>query len=203
MSNYYVDPTAIINAPLRFLEGCIQTKKRKKRETILPNKIYIGAYSVIGENVSLGEGVIIDSHCTIDPNTNIGDDTLVTYKATIGGNTIIGKNCVIGGYVPENCKIADRCRIFGNLVHTHNDTTMSWDHHENPEPSVTIHEDSFVGFGAIIAGGFEIGPKSYVCAGAIVTRTVPPFHIASGVNNIVHYTEWKGELKNNPIFQEI
>lgn len=70
------------------------------------------------------------------------------------------------------------------------------------EPSPVIHEDSFVGHGALVIGGIEIGPRAYVCAGAVVTRNVPAYHIASSVNQIIHYTEWRGPLRDNPLFSE-
>lgn len=199
-SQFFIDPTAKIDFPLRFLQGCVQTKNITKKNVTLPKKLYIGPYVIVGTDTVLGERVIIDSYCNIDPNVIVGQDTLITYRASIGGGSIIGENCVIGGVIPENCKIGDRCRIFGNLVHSHNDSTMSWDHHEIPEKSVTIFQDSFIGFGANLAGGFEVGPNSYICAGAIITKTIPPFHIGFGTNKILHYSEWKGELKNNPLF---
>ena len=200
-AKFYIDETAKIKAKLRFLQGCIRLDENDYIDHEFPDTLYIGPYSLIGEGVRLGNGVIIDAYCNIDSNVTIGNNTLVTYRASIGSDSIIGEDCVIGGFVPENCHIGNRCRIFGNLVHSHSDTTMSWDHHEIPEESVRIHDDSFVGFSAIVAGGFDIGPKAYVCAGAIVTRSVPPLHIASGNNKIVHYSKWKGNLKNNPIFK--
>lgn len=197
---FYVDPTARINVPLRFLQGCVCTENRIRQETLLPKRAYIGPYAIIGENVQLGEKVIIDAYCSVDPNVIIGQDTLLTYRAYVGGGAVIGRDCIIGGFISENCRIGDRCRVFGDLIHKQRDTTASWDHFDEPEPSAVIHDDSFVGFGAKLIGGLEIGPKAYICAGAVVTRSVPPLHIASGANQIVHYTQWKGNLKENPIF---
>lgn len=199
-NNHYVDPTALINTNFRFLQGC-NPVTGKKKNTRLPPKIFIGPFTSIGHSCSIGNGVVIDAYCSIDPYVTVGENTLLIYKASVGGHTTIGKDCIIGGFIPENCTIGDNCRIFGNLVHTHNDTTMSWDYHEVPEPSVVIQNNSFVGFNAVIIGGFSIGPNAYICSGAIITREVPPYHIASGTNNIIHYSEWKGNLKDNPIFK--
>lgn len=201
-SNFYIDPTAKLDIPLRYLQGCIKTKNEINKKTVLPQKLFIGPYVILGKNATIGERVIIDSHCTIDPNVTIGQDTLIIYRSSIGGDTTIGQECVIGGVIPENCKIGDRCRIFGDIVHSHHDSTMSWDHHDIPEKSVTIFNDSFVGFGATLAGGFNVGPNAYICAGAIITRDVPPFHICCQTNKIIHYSKWKGKLKSNPIFVE-
>jgi len=167
-----------------------------------PKELYIGPYTLIGQNVVFGERVIVDAYCSIDADVVIGKDTLVTYRSSIGFSSDIGNNCVIGGFIPENCIIGDNCRVFGKLVHTHSDTTLSWDHHEVPEKSPIIHEMSFVGFDAVISGGVEVGPHSFVCAGAIITRNVDPYCIAFGTNQITHFTNWRGQLKNNPVFRK-
>ncbi|MEZ0540429.1 DapH/DapD/GlmU-related protein [Fibrella arboris] len=198
---FFIDPSAKIGVPLRFLQGCVVSKHTLDNTMVrLPKSLYIGPYAIIGENVTLGENTVIDAFCKVSSSVSIGKNTLLIYRAMVGGEAIIGEDCVIGGVIPERGIIGNRCKVFGNLVHTHNDSTMSWDHHEVPEPSVTINDDCFIGFGAQVIGGFEVGPKSYICSGAIITKCVPPYHIASGVNKIVHYSKWKGDLRNNPIF---
>ena len=45
---------------------------------------YIGPYSIIGDEVSLGDRVRIDSHCVIDGLTRIGDETHIYPFVSIG-----------------------------------------------------------------------------------------------------------------------
>src|SRR3989454_9595724 len=45
---------------------------------------YIGPYSIIGDEVSLGDRVRIDSHCVIDGRTRIGDETHIFPFVSIG-----------------------------------------------------------------------------------------------------------------------
>src|SRR5207302_10320510 len=45
---------------------------------------HIGPYSIIGDEVSLGDRVRIDSHCVIDGRTRIGDETHVFPFVSIG-----------------------------------------------------------------------------------------------------------------------
>lgn len=197
----YVDPTARVGVPLRPLQGMVPSSLvMEQPEPNFEAPVYIGPFVVIGEAVRLGRGVIVDEYCSIGRNSEVGQGTLVTYRATVGGHSLIGKECVIGNLVSEHAIVGDRCRVFGRIIHKHEDSTISWDHHDTPEPSVTIHDDSFVGFDAIVAGGLEIGPRAYVCAGAVVTRTVPPLHIAHGVNNIIPREQWSGPLADNPLF---
>jgi carbonic anhydrase/acetyltransferase-like protein (isoleucine patch superfamily) len=46
---------------------------------------------------------------------------------------------------------------------------------------ITIHDGCFIGYGAILLPGIEIGPNSVVAAGAVVSRSVPPDSVAAGV----------------------
>ena len=46
---------------------------------------------------------------------------------------------------------------------------------------ITIHDNCFIGFGAILMPGVSVGPNSVVAAGAVVTRDVPPNSVAAGV----------------------
>jgi len=45
---------------------------------------YIGPYSIVGDEVSLGDRVCIDSHCVIDGRTRIGDETHVFPFVSVG-----------------------------------------------------------------------------------------------------------------------
>lgn len=170
-------------------------------KTSLPDEVHIGPYSSIGTGTRLGERVIIDAYCRIDIGVSIDADTLLLYRANVGAFASIGSNCVIGGSVSEGTKIGDYVRSFGLLIHSHTNSIAPWDDLPEPEPSPTIKKRSFIGHGALIIGGVVIGPNSYVCAGATVTRDVPPLHIASGTNQVIHFTKWRGELRDNPLFE--
>ncbi len=195
-----IHPTAVINEPFRHFQGGKEPVDIQYRTGSFGHGVSIGAGAVIGIGVILEDGVVIDHQCIIEPNATVGRDTLLTYRAIVGNEAIIGSNCVIGGFIAERCVIGNDCRIFGQLVHRQTDTTQSWDEHETPELSAQVFYQSFIGFGAVIAGGINIGPKSYICAGAIITRDVPPGHIASGINRIVPASEWRGDLQANPLF---
>lgn len=201
MKNSNIHPSAILGVPLRQLQcGLTSDIGDQQMQPIFGKDVFIGPNAVIGFGCILEDRVVVDGFCSLDPNVHLKADVMLIYRAAIGGNSVIGCGSIIGGFIPENCQVGERCRIFGDLVHSHADSTISWDHHEVPEISPQIHDDSFIGFRAVIAGNVSIGPRAYVCAGAIVTRDVPPRHIAHGINQVVHYTQWKGILRENPLF---
>lgn len=136
MTSQMVHPTAIIGMPLRPLQGVAAWDRPDfQNEFVLPNRIHIGPYAIVGVGAQLGEGVVIDAYCKIDPGATVGDETLVLYRGTVGVEARVGKSCVIGGSVSENTIVGDRCRSFGKLIHTHANSAESWDFIEHPEPS--------------------------------------------------------------------
>lgn len=194
----FIHKSAFVGEPFRHFQGGIPPYGLSEEPASLSDDVWIGAYVVIGKDVHLGRGVVIDHYCMVEAEARIGENSLLIYRAVVGCSTTIGKGCVIGGLVCERCVIEDDCRIFGQIVHKQLNTAEPWDEHETPEPSAVVKRNSFIGFGAIIAGGVTIGPNAYVAAGAILTRDVPPGHIAFNRNQIIPVAQWKGELKNNP-----
>jgi len=78
--------------------------------TILPENVYVGAFSYIGERVSLGKNVKIFPQVFIGDDVTIGENTIIypgvkIYKQVkIGSNCIFHSGCVIGsdgfGFAP-------------------------------------------------------------------------------------------------------
>ena len=57
--------------------------------------LYLGAFSYLGNNVTLGDHVKIYPNVYIGDNVTIGDNTVVFAGAKIYSETVIGKDCVI------------------------------------------------------------------------------------------------------------
>ncbi|MFN2531653.1 MAG: acyl-ACP--UDP-N-acetylglucosamine O-acyltransferase [Pyrinomonadaceae bacterium] len=62
-----IHPTAVVNAGAKLGIDC-----------------YIGPYSILGEEVEIGDGVRLESHCVIDGRTKVGDGTHVYPFVSIG-----------------------------------------------------------------------------------------------------------------------
>jgi len=192
---------AVVGKPFRRLLDTEATETQAEFTTHIGANSYVGYYSVIGAGSSIADGVIIDDYCAIEGEVAVGHRSLVIYRAQICNEARVGSGCVIGGFVAERVLIGDRVRLFGKIVHSQRDPTRAWDALDSAEESAIVEADAFVGFDALVAGKVVIGSKAYVCAGAIVTRDVPPGHVAYGVNKIVPAAEWKGPLCRSPFFQ--
>jgi acetyltransferase-like isoleucine patch superfamily enzyme len=75
-------------------------------------------------------------------------------------------------------------------VHEYTQPHLDW--WEVTEPAPTIRHDSIVAMSAMIVGGVTIGPYAYVAASAVVTRDVPPWHVAVGNNKFIPCQSWTG-----------
>jgi acetyltransferase-like isoleucine patch superfamily enzyme len=152
----------------------------------------IGHYSVIGQEVHIGAGTILDAYSLIEIGATLGDNVLVIHRACVGARACVGQGSVIAGLVCERAVVGAGCRVFGDLIHRQLDPSARWDAPESTENSPCLEDRVFVGWGATIIGGITVGTGSYICAGATVTRDVPPHCIVTGINDVAHPEDWAG-----------
>jgi acetyltransferase-like isoleucine patch superfamily enzyme len=112
------------------------------------------------------------------------------YGVYVCDRVTIGCDTRIGGFVCDGVVIGDRCTVMGQLVHEYSRPHLPW--WEVDEAPPVIGEDTVVGFGALVVGGVRIGPRSYVAAGAVVTKDVPPEHVVTGTNRMTPMGHWRG-----------
>lgn len=63
--------------------------------TVLPDDIYVGAFSYIGRNVRIGRRVKIYPQTYIGDNVEIGDDTVIRQQVSVYEGCKIGARCII------------------------------------------------------------------------------------------------------------
>ncbi len=104
----------------------------------------------LASNVELGEGVLISMGTTILNACRIGDGVIVGTSVTILHDVNVGAFCTLGG---------------GAIVGA----------------GSQIEDHAFLGVGAVIAsGGFRIGTKAKMAAGAVALKDVPSEAMAIG-----------------------
>ena len=170
-------------------ESQIQSAFSDVTPTTIGSECRIASQVVIYEGTSVGDGVSMDDRSRIGFDCSIGNNTQIQYAAQICDRIMIGANCVISGFICDGSTIADHAIVFGTLVHEFTQPETAWGIVEAPP---IIHEHAVVGFNAIVVGGVSVGQNSYVAAGAIVTRDVPPKCVAVGTNKFIPWNEWKG-----------
>jgi acetyltransferase-like isoleucine patch superfamily enzyme len=145
---------------------------------------------VVYEGVQIGAGCVIEDRVRIGYDSTIGERTRVLYGAYVCDRVTVGTDACVAGFICDGTTIGHRSTVMGELVHEYARPHEGW-WDVDEEPPV-IEADSVVGHGARVVGGVRIGPRSYVAAGAVVTKDVPPEHVVTGVNIRTPAAQWPG-----------
>jgi len=146
--------------------------------TLGPNAL-IRSHSVLYKNVVMGHHVRTGHRIMVREGCTIGDHVL------IGSNVVIDNNCKLGShisiqsnvYLPTGTQIGDlvflgpNCVILNDRFPIREGSAL--------EPPV-IERGVTVGGAATILPGVRLGEGCFVAASAVVTKDVPPWHMAIG-----------------------
>ena len=153
----------------------------------------IEGYTLISDDVLVGENVKIYPTATIEGPTIIGSGTEVRPGAFIRGGVITGENCVIGNSSElKNCILLNKVQIphynyvgdsiLGNKAHTGAGTICS--NLKSDGKNVVIHGDveSETGLrkiGGILADGADVGCNSVINPGTIIGKNTSVYALTS------------------------
>jgi acetyltransferase-like isoleucine patch superfamily enzyme len=139
-----------------------------------PIKIYNPKDVKIGNNVSLFEHIWINC---------VGAEKKPSL--VIGDNCSIGRFCHINAYqsveIENDVVIAERVHISDASHNYSNPKIPIINQGTEFVGPVTIKSGSWIGSGAVIFPDVTIGKNSIVGANAVVTSSVPDFHVARGI----------------------
>ena len=127
----------------------------------------------IGNYVRTGHKVLIRERC------RIGDHVLVGTNLVVDNDTVIGSRVSIQSmvYIPTGTIIEDRVFIGPNVVFTNDKFPIRI---KAPLKGPRVCRGASIGANATILPGVVVGQGAMVAAGAVVTRDVPPWHLAIG-----------------------
>lgn len=136
----------------------------------------------------------------IDPGCSIGAGTRIWHFSHILPGSAIGRDCVIGQNVMigPDVKIGDRCKIQNN-VSVYKGVTLEdgvfcgpscvFTNVKNPRAEIDRRDEFLrtlvrrgvtIGANATVVCGVELGEYSFIGAGSVVTKDVPPFALVTG-----------------------
>jgi len=145
-------------------------------------KYYVHGSSYIDEGAQIGEGTKIWHFSHIMSKAVIGENCNIGQNVFIGDNVVIGNNCKIQNNVSlyEGLVVENNVFIGPSSVFTNVKNPRSFINRKDKFIPTIIHEGATIGANATIVCGVVIGNYSFVGAGAVVTKDVPPFTIVVG-----------------------
>jgi len=158
-------------------------------DTLIARGCRIGRLSTICSGSTLGEDVFCKEYSHVGWDTVIGARSRLMYGAQVHSRVRIGEDCRIGGFCCNDAGIGHRVSMLGYLSHAYRVHGAGM-----REPAPTVDDDVIIGFGAHVIGGIRIGRGSYVAAGSVVTKDIPPNSIATHVNAVCPLSDWRGRL---------
>ena len=193
----------------------------------ISNNVKVGAYSVIGPNVELGQDTEIQSHVSIIGNTKIGNNNKIYSFASIGNdpqdlkfdgeetNLEIGDNNKIREYVTINpgTKVGGKLTKIGNnclfMVSAHiahdclvgNNVILA-----NNVPlggHVHIEDNVIIGGNSAVQQFTRVGRSAMIGGMCGVVRDIIPYGVAHGNRSILQGLNLIGLRRNNITNKEI
>ena len=150
-----------------------------------------------GRNLSVGRGTVLYARDRI----SLGDDVYIGRYCCIETDAVIG-NCVL---------IANNVALVGRHDHDMHQAGVPIRHAVSvrdaafrvclADRTVTIGDDVWIGYGAIVFSGTRIGEGAIVGAGSVVTQDVPPFAIVVGVPARVVGDRYSDEVRATHVAQ--
>ena len=174
---------------LRYKDDC-----RKLR---IGNNAVIRAFSTIYADVVIGDDLKTGHGVVIRENTRIGSKIVIGSGTVIDGDVEIGDRVKMESqvYIPTHTKIGSDVFIGPSVVLTNDKYPQRM--RDQYKPIGPIIEDSVsIGANSTILPGVRIGEGSFVGAGSVVTKDVPPWSLVKGVPGKVYQLPKKLRERN-------
>ena len=138
--------------------------------------------AVIDEGCKIGKGTRIwhFSHimpsCEIGKNCNLGQNVVVSPEVKLGNNVKVQNNVSIyTGVICEDDVFLGPSMVFTNIVNPRSAVVR-----KDQYVTTLVKKGATIGANATIVCGIEIGEYSFIGAGAVVIRNVPPYALVVG-----------------------
>ena len=163
--------------------GALARQPNFEKKLIIGPNCSIGPHAVLFYDIEIGKNTLIGDGASIREQCRIGSRCIISRYVTINYNTIIGDRTKIMDltHVTGNCVIGNDVFISINVGMTNDNLIGQCGYDEGKIKGPRIHDNAVVGAGATLLPGVDIGTKSVVGAGSVVTHDVPPGCVVMGV----------------------
>ena len=158
--------------------GYLEVLDRASRGARVGANCHLRSFTVIYEDVVLGDNVQTGHHVLIREGTVVGSGSVVGSGTIIDGGVRIGERVRIesGVYIPPGTVIGNDVFIGPRAVFTNDRYPPS-----RRLVGAVVEDGAVIGANATILPGVRIGRGAVVAAGSVVTRDVPEETVVAGV----------------------
>ncbi len=145
----------------------------------------------IGDYAIIRSGTIIYANTTIGHRFQCGHQVLIRAEVTIGNRCVVHHKCTLEGRIRIGNGVKIMAHVYipsttviGNMVFIGPGTTFLNAKYPMRQPGVQgarIEDHVCIGGGVTICPGVTIGHNSFIGAGSVVNKDVPPETLAYGV----------------------
>lgn len=143
------------------------------------------------ESERVGSGTRIWAFAHVLPGARIGADCNICDHTFIENDVVVGDRVTLkcGVQLWDGTRVEDDVFVGPNVTFT-NDRYPRSRHHLPEYPITTLRRGSSIGANATLLPGLTVGQYAMVAAGAVVTRSVPPYALVMGnPARIVRYVD--------------
>jgi acetyltransferase-like isoleucine patch superfamily enzyme len=149
------------------------------------------------ENHELGDTCFVSELASIsNDELRLGDRTYVAAGAYLTGSLVTGRDCTMNPYtvVRGDVRMGDSVRIGAHTSilgfnHTMSDPLTEIWRQPVTYRGITIGNDVWIGSHVVVLDGVQVGDRSVLAAGAVVTKDVPAGAVVGG--NPAHVLRWR------------
>lgn len=158
-----------------FFKSCFRFFSRKKyishHTAIIDNGAIIGRGTKIWHWSHICSKAHIGSNCILGQNVFVADNAFIGNCVKIQNNVSVYSNVSLGDYVFCGPSV-----VFTNVINPRSAINRKSEYR-----STYVHEHVSLGANCTIVCGVTLGEYSFIAAGAVVTRDVPPFALMMGI----------------------
>lgn len=179
------------------LQGYVSPSAKIHPRAFVDSNVYVDERAYVGPNAVVLANTYVGKDCVIQPNATVGSDGFQAFTANgrnqicthgggvwLGDGTQVGANtCVDKGLFGGFTFLGEGTKV-DNLVHIAHDVRVGSNclviACSEVSGSVRLGDFVYLAPGATLTNGLEIGSRSFIGIGSLVTRSLPPHSFAFG-----------------------
>jgi len=144
---------------------------------------FVHESAYVDEGAEIGEGTKIWHFSHVMPEARIGKNCTLGQNVFVGRGVRIGNNVKIQNNVSvyEGVELEDDVFCGPSMVFTNVKNPRSAYPRQGQYTKTLVKRGATIGANATVVTGVTLGELSFVAAGAVVTKDVPPYAIVAGV----------------------